>query len=127
MKLSHTTHDRDSFAPLAGERQPTSDEFAIAMARALSNTLALAHLCLSPRCRRTGKCKGDPRECLEVGETVLSPDVVDGARLFLEGQLEGLSFDRAVAAGPQQVEAYLNWIGHIAPMTPSRERGSVPG
>ena len=120
MKLSQTAHDRDSAAPLAGERLPTSDEFAIAMTRALSNTLALAHICLSPRCRRTGKC--NPRECMAVGETVLAPDVIDGARLFLEGQIEGRSFDQAVAAGPQQFEAYMHWIGHIAPRTPARRR-----
>ena len=122
--MTHTydAPDRDSAAPLAGERLPTPDEIDIAMTRALSNTLALARLCLSPRCRRTGKCKGNPRECLQVGETVLAPDVIDGARLFLEGKLEGRSFDQAVAVGPQQMEAYAHWIGRIDPMTPSRRR-----
>ncbi len=92
---------------------PSPEQFAIAMARALSNTLALSHLCLKRRCRRAGKCKGDPHDCVAVGETLLSPDIVEGAQLFLEGQFEGLSFDQAHARGPELMDAYANWIGRI--------------
>ena len=103
MKPSHATH----------EHIASPEQIAIALARALSNTLALSHLCLTPRCRRSGKCKGDPRDCVAVGEALLSPDIVAGARLFLEGQLEGLSFDQAHARGPEPMYAYANWIGRI--------------
>jgi hypothetical protein len=98
---------------IAAEHIPSPEQIAIAMARALSNTLALPHLCLKPRCRRSGKCKGDPRECVAIGESLLSPDIVAGARLFLEGQLEGLSFEQAHAHGPELMDAYANWIGRI--------------
>lgn len=105
---------------IADEHIPSPEQFAIAMTRALSNTLALSHLCTTPRCRRSGKCKSDPRECVAVGEALLSPDVVAGARLFLEGKLEGLSFDQAHARGPELMEAYAQWIGRIAPNSAGR-------
>jgi hypothetical protein len=101
--------------------EPSPEQIAIAMARALSNTLALSHLCLTQRCRRSGKCKGDPRDCVAVGEALLSPDIVAGARLFLEGQLEGLSFDQAHANGPELIEAYAHWIARIE-RNPARRR-----
>jgi len=101
--------------------EPSPEQFAIAMARALSNTLALPHLCLTQRCRRSGKCKGDPHACIAVGEALLSPDIVAGARLFLEGKLEGLSFEQAHARGPELMDAYANWIGRIE-RNPARRR-----
>ena len=101
--------------------EPSPEQIAIAMARALSNTLALSHLCLKPRCRRSGKCKGDPHACIAVGEALLSADIVAGARLFLEGQLEGLSFEQAHARGPELMDAYANWIGRIE-RKPARRR-----
>ena len=115
-QLDHA--DDDS---IAAEYIPSPEQFAIAMARALSNTLALPHLCLTQRCRRSGKCKGDPHACIAVGEALLSPDIVEGARLFLEGKLEGLSFDQAHARGPELMDAYAQWIGRIE-HNPARRR-----
>ncbi len=94
---------------------PTREQFAVAMTRALSNTLDLARLCLTPRCRRSGRCKGNPAECLAVGEALLSPDIIEGAKVFLNGQLEGLSFDAVRASAPEQIDAFAQWSGRIAP------------
>jgi len=94
----------------------------IAMTRALCETLALPRICLSRQCRRMNACKGDAQACLAVGEAMLAPDVVDGARNFLAGQIEGLSFDQVVASGVEQMEAYAQWIERVAPTLPELKR-----
>ena len=121
-KRSRATNDHD-VEPLADENFPPPDHpIAIAMARALCETLALPRICLSRQCRRMNACKGDAQACLAVGETMLAPDVVEGAKNFLAGQIEGLSFDQVNASGVEQMEAYAQWIGRIAPTLPALKR-----
>jgi hypothetical protein len=123
MNPSPDTYDHDELAPRDDESSPPPDHpITIAMTRALCETLALPRLCLSRQCRRMNACKGDAQACLAVGETILAPDVVDGARNFLAGQIEGLSFDLVTAIGAEQMEAYAHWIGRIAPTSPALKR-----
>ena len=92
---------------------PPEHPFGIAMARALSNTLMLWRLCLSPRCKRNGKCKGDPHACLAIGGALLSDDVFNGGVAFLQGKTDGLSFDEAWAQCPDELAAFGEWARRI--------------
>jgi len=92
---------------------PPGHPVRLAMARVLSDTLMLWRLCLSARCRRNGKCKGDPDACLDIGGALLSDDVFNGGVAFLEAKIDGLSFDEAWAQCPDEFAAFGEWARRI--------------
>jgi hypothetical protein len=122
MKLSYDARDHDEPAPLGDEPLlPLDHPVSIAMARMLSNTLMLWRLCLSARCQRNGKCKGDPHACLAIGGALLSDDVFYGGVAFLQGKADGLSFDDVLAQCPDELAAFGEWARRIE-INPARRR-----
>ena len=122
MKLSHDAHEHDEPALLDDEsRLPSDHPVSIAMARVLSDTLMLWRLCLSARCQRNGKCKGDPHACLAIGGALLSDDVFNGGVVFLQGKTDGLSFDEVFAQCPDELAAFGEWTRRIE-HNPARRR-----
>jgi len=106
------TYDDDMSAA-----QP-SEEYVRALERALCTTLEMPRLCMQKRCRRARRCKGDPAECRALAETILTPEVIEGATLFLSQKIEGGSFDKVVAMSADGLEAFTLWVTHIAPSPP---------
>jgi len=122
MKPTHNAYEHDEPALLDDEsRLPSDQAVRIAMARALSNTLMLWRLCLSARCQRNGKCKGDPQECLAIGGALLSDDVFKGGIVFIQAKAEGLSFDDVWAQSPDELAAFGEWARRIE-CNPARRR-----
>ena len=122
MKLSHDAHEHDEPALLADESHlPLDHPVSIAMARALSDTLMLWRLCLTARCQRNGKCKGDPQACLAIGGALLSDDVFNGGIVFIQAKAEGLSFDDVWAQSPDELAAFGEWARRIE-CNPARRR-----
>ena len=122
MNRPHDLHQDEAVTmPDDAELPPRDHPMSIAVARALSTILECHRLCLSSRCRRSGKCKGDPHECLDACRSLLVEDVYDGALAYLEGKIEGFSFDQVVGRYPDQIAALAEWIGRIA-YSPVRRR-----
>jgi hypothetical protein len=114
----HDDMDDDALLPL-------DRAVGTAMARALCDTLMLWRLCLSARCRRNGRCKGDPQACLAIGGALLSDDVVNGGAAFLQAKADGLSFDEAFAQCPDEFAAFGEWARRIE-CNPARQRSPTP-
>jgi hypothetical protein len=124
MNRRHDLHQYEAVTmPDDAERPPRDHPMSIAVMRALSIILECHRLCLSPRCRRIGKCKGDPHECLDACRSLLVGDVYDGALVYLEGKIEGFSFDQIVGRYPDQIAALAEWTGRVA-YSPVRRRGN---
>jgi hypothetical protein len=92
---------------------PPDHPARIAVARLLSNTLSIWCLCDATACRRAGRCKGDPRKCLNECTPLLSPDVVAGGQAVIEGCCQELTFDEAYARWPAELTALSAWIDRI--------------
>ncbi len=82
--------------------------------RYMSDSLALPALCRTATCRRTGHCKGEPRECLRR----LAPLVPEDAREWMKAALEGLKEDRDFfevrAEYADEFEAFVAWRETLA-------------
>jgi hypothetical protein len=77
--------------------------------RYMSNCLHLPMLCRGAACRRTRKCKGDPRICLSRYRLLVPEDARAWMRIALDGQREGRDFDELRAEHPDEFEAIVYW------------------
>lgn len=99
-------HEISEF-PDGEERLPPAAR--LAMGRLTSNLFALWCLCEKGACRRAGRCKGDPNECLETLTPLLATKVIDGALCFFKGHEQGLSFEELYKRHPDEIVAFAHW------------------
>jgi hypothetical protein len=82
--------------------------------REVCDCLELFRICRAERCRRAGRCGGDPVACLRSGVR-LAPDAIrEFARCLLHAQNEGLSFEDAFEDSVEHHEPYFCWIAGLS-------------
>jgi hypothetical protein len=103
--LDDAAHDEE---PLPPSDHPAT----IAVGRYLSDTLSLWRLCESSRCKRRRRCMLVPPEykaCLPL----LSDEVRAGGVAFIQGKVEGLSYDDLLAESEDVIMAMNEWCWRI--------------
>jgi hypothetical protein len=103
--LDNAAHDGE---PLPPPGHPAT----IALNRAFSDTLSLWRLCEASRCKRR-RCMRVPAECLKACLPLLSDEVRAGGVAFIEGKIEGLSYEELLAESEDVIMAMNEWCWRI--------------
>ena len=96
--------------------------------------LELHHLCANARCRRAGRCHGEPMACFRAAVPLVPEAARQFVRRMIEGQELGLDFEEAFEGAADFHDGWFAWIAglqaaadrrHSLPVRP-RESGD-PG
>ena len=111
MEIQNEPDDADDLAQ--DEAPPPGHAATVAIGRYLSDTLSLWRLCETARCRRRRRCMHVAPECLKACLPLLSDDVREGAVAFVQGKVEGLSYDDVMAESQDAIMAMEEWLWRI--------------
>jgi hypothetical protein len=85
----------------------------VAIQRAVSNAASGWALCDSAGCRRAQCCTGHPRVCLTVCSLLMNPRVWSGALNYVQGRIDGRSFEAMASDCPEEIEALGEWVNRV--------------
>ena len=106
---AHTDDLAQDEEPMPPPGHPTT----IGLNRYFSDTLALWRLCEGSRCKRRRRCMRVPAECLKACLPLLSDEVRAGGVAFVQGKVDGLSYDELLAESGDVVMAMEEWHWRI--------------
>jgi hypothetical protein len=75
-----------------------------------ADLIALWGLCGRAACRRAGRCRGEPRDCLPRCAPLVPEDVREGAKLLAEARANGMSFDEVLQECSDAIEDIGEWM-----------------
>jgi hypothetical protein len=109
------TIDDDDPATIAEDarRFPPGHLVHKALRRTLSDIYSFWCLCDKAACRRAGRCKGEPRDCLDAMMPLISAPVCEGGQRMVEAKCDGLTFDEALARWPDELASLWAWNNRI--------------
>jgi len=119
------TRDESALAIMPPEPQPaailTPEQHRAERAawRHACNWFQLHHLCDHGRCRRAGRCRGDPMACLRAGVPRVPQSARDFVSSMMKAQDLGLPFEEAFEDAADCFEGYEAWSAGLA----ARRRG----
>jgi hypothetical protein len=80
----------------------------------MADMLALWAYCGKAACRRTERCRGEPRACLDRLMPLIPEEVREGVKVMLAGKKNNLDFDAMRAQAPDEVDAVIEWVEDAA-------------
>ena len=83
------------------------------MRRMFSDIYSFWCLCEKTACRRAGRCKGEPRDCLDAMMPLISDLVYEGGQRMVEAKCDGLTFDEAFERWPDELASLWAWNNRI--------------
>ena len=93
---------------LRGRARAMPDEAAF-----ICDTLRLARLCSRAPCRRSDRCRGHPRICLDTTGESVPAEVFEWAVLVAEARQDGEPADDVEAMYPEEALAWRCWVAAL--------------
>jgi len=74
----------------------------------------LHRICRQARCRRAGRCRGEPVGCLRAGARRVPQPARDFVRAMMQAQELGLPFEEAFEDADDYHDGYFGWLAGLA-------------
>jgi hypothetical protein len=87
---------------------PADHPALTSLLRWIADLMCLSALCARAKCRRAGRCRGEPRACLARCAPLVPEDAREGVKAMIEGRERGLTFDDLREEEPA-VDDLLAW------------------
>lgn len=135
MTTEFTTYDTPEQIAEDDREIPPGHPLHAAIGRTLSDVYTFWSLCDIARCRRAGRCSGNPERCLDTCLPLLSPKVVEGGLLAIDAKCNDMTVEEAIDRWPDELRHLWTWTmlvekRHGAPRprveAACRDRASVP-
>ena len=106
---TYQAHDTPAQTDDIDARFPPGHPVHKAIQRVVSDTYSFWALCDSGKCRRAGRCRGEPSRCLDAYMPLLSPAVGEAGDVWLKARCQQLSFEDAMAQYGEQFVTLMRW------------------
>ena len=112
---TYPTHDTPAQSDDIDARFPPGHPVHKAIQRVVSDTYSFWALCDSGKCRRAGRCRGEPERCLDAFMPLLSPAVGEAGNAWHHAVCQQMSFDAALAQYGEQFLTLHRWKQTVEP------------